>query len=90
MLAGSFSETFKRNAINNGFLAIEAPDLSRDLKAQFGTNDLTVRTAIEAKIDFIGSHLEVAGKKYNLSPVGVAAQELIVANGLENWVKERL
>ena len=34
--------------------------------------------------------LTVEGKRYPLAPVGAAAQELILAGGLEGWVAERL
>lgn len=87
VLAGSFSETYKRNAINNGFLAIEASELVRDLKAKFGTDKLTVSTGIKATIDFTKATLKADGKEYRLSPVGAAAQKLIVAGGLEKRVK---
>jgi homoaconitate hydratase len=90
VLAGSFSETYKRNAINNGFLAIEAPELVRNLKARFGTDKLTVATGIHATIDFANAMLTADGKEYSLSPLGAAAQELIIVGGLEAWVKERL
>jgi len=30
------------------------------------------------------------GKTYNIPTVGTAAQEIIVAGGLENWVKNRI
>jgi len=90
VIAGSFSETYKRNALNNGFLVINAPDLVNDLKAQFGTDKLTVRTAITAKLDFRKSVLSAGGKDYSVSPVGTAAQELILTGGLENWVKKNM
>ncbi len=90
VLAGSFSETYKRNALNNGFLTIEAPELVEDLKQQFGTENLTVRTGIEAKIDFRKATLRTADKEYAISPVGTAAQELVVDGGLQNWVKKNL
>jgi homoaconitate hydratase len=90
VLAGSFNETYKRNAINNGFLAIEAPELVRDLKAKFGTDKLTVATSIKATIDFTKATLTAGGEQYHISPIGVAAQELIVADGLEKWVRGRL
>ena len=90
VLAGSFSETYKRNAINNGFLVIDAPELVRDLKAQFGTEKLTVKSGIVARVDFCGSKVEAGGKTYAINPVGVAAQELVLTGGLENWVKGKL
>jgi len=42
VIAGSFSETYKRNAFNNGFLVIEAPELVNDLKSKFGIDKLTL------------------------------------------------
>lgn len=90
VLAGSFSETYKRNALNNGFLAIEAPELVRDLKKKFGTDKLTVATGIKATTDFTRATLTADGKEYRISPVGAAAQELIVVDGLENWVKKKI
>ncbi|UCD63915.1 MAG: homoaconitase [Candidatus Zixiibacteriota bacterium] len=90
VLAGSFSETYKRNALNNGFLAIEAPQLVKDLKAKYGSDKMTVATGVKARIDFVNSELEFDGKKYSISPVGAAAQELIVVDGLENWVRKNL
>lgn len=90
LLAGSFSETYKRNAINNGFLVVEIPELVEELKDKFGVGKLTVRTGINAKIDFEKSVLLADGKEYRISPVGIAAQELIIVGGLENWVKENI
>jgi homoaconitate hydratase len=90
VIAGSFNETYKRNALNNGFLAVEAPELVAELKAAFGTGKLTVRTSMNAQVDFVNSVLQVNGKSYPISPVGAAAQELIVTGGLENWVKKRI
>ena len=90
VIAGSFNETYKRNALNNGFLAIEVPALVRDLKARFGSDKLTVRSGVTAKIDFVNSTLLTPEKKYSIGSIGVAAQELIVEDGLENWVKRRI
>ncbi len=90
VLAGSFSETYKRNALNNGFLAIEAPDLVRDLRQEFGTGQLTLRTPWQATLDFVCSELQVGSRSYPVPPMGTPAQELVVAEGLENWVRQNM
>ena len=90
VMAGSFSQTYKRNAINNGFLVIETPELLADLKSEFGTDKLSIKTGWEMKIKFKSCTITIGNKKYPISPVGTAAQELIITKGLENWVKERI
>ncbi len=90
VIAGSFNQTFKRNALNNGYLVIECPGLVIDLKAKYGKDKLTVKTGTIAKIDFVNSILSANGKTYLIDPVGEAAQELIVVGGLEEWVKKNL
>jgi homoaconitate hydratase len=90
VIAGSFSETYKRNALNNGFLIIECSKLVNDLKSKFGKDKLTVKTGLNAEIDFSKSKIKVEDKTYPIDPVGVAAQELIVFGGLEEWVKKNL
>jgi len=90
VIAGSFNETYKRNALNNGYLLIEAPDLIRVLKKELGTEKLTVKPGENIRIDFVNSVIEYSGRKYSIDPVGEAAQELIVDGGLENWVRKNL
>jgi len=90
VIAGSFSETYKRNAINNGFLVVEAPELVREMKSRYDDNELTVRSGLIAKIDFLQSHIDIDGTEYKIDPVGPAAQELILEGGLEAWVKKTI
>jgi len=90
VIAGSFSETYKRNAINNGFLIIDCPELISDLKDEFGNDKLTVQSNKKVKIDFENSLITYYDKNYSIDPVGEAAQELIIDGGLENWVKKNL
>jgi homoaconitate hydratase len=89
IIAGSFSQTYKRNALNNGFLALEIPELVHDLGMEYGKDKLTVRTGKTARIDFKNSRLLLNGKEYVFSPIGLSAQELIVSGGLENQVKAK-
>ena len=90
VIAGSLSETYKRNAINNGFLVIECPELIKDLKKQFGAEKLTVQTNKKISVDFKISSITFDDKEYAIDPVGEAAQGLIITGGLENWVKKNL
>ncbi|MEE9431713.1 MAG: aconitase family protein, partial [Melioribacteraceae bacterium] len=90
VIVGSASTTYKRNALNNGFLVIEIPKLVDDLKSKYGSDKLTVATNTQATLDYENSILTFDGKEYNFSPVGTAAQELVVLEGLENWVKDNL
>jgi homoaconitate hydratase len=90
VIAGSFNETYKRNALNNGFLLVECPELVNELKSKFGSEKLTVKTGMIAKIDFRNSVIIVGEKSYSIDPVGEAAQELIVSGGLEEWVKKNI
>jgi homoaconitate hydratase len=90
VVAGSFSETYKRNAINNGFLVIDCPDLVNDLKEKLGAKKPTIKTENKIKIDFKNSAVSYDGTEYSIDPVGEAAQELIIEGGLENWVRKNL
>ena len=90
VIAGSFSETYKRNALNNGLLLIEIPQLVEDLRRKLNPQELTVRTAIVININFTNSTATVEGKKYDIPVIGNAAQELIIEGGMENWVRKRI
>ncbi|KAJ3416898.1 mitochondrial Homoaconitase [Chytridiales sp. JEL 0842] len=99
IIAGSLSETFKRNAINNGLLCLECPALVRDLREAFQSGEVASRrTGWEATVDFVNGKVSVqmggaargVKKEYKISVVGKAAQELVVEGGLEKWVKKRI
>jgi len=90
VVAGTFNETYKRNALNNGYLLIECPQLVNELKTKYGKDKLTVKSGMNVRIDFENSLLTFDNKTYSIDPVGEAAQELIVTGGLEDWVKKNL
>jgi homoaconitate hydratase len=91
IIAGSYSQTYKRNAFNNGYIVIECPDLVDELKAApHSASQLTVRLGRKAKIDFSIAKIESGGKTYSFAPLGEVAQELIVEGGFEEVIRKRL
>src|SRR5574338_225626 len=64
VVAGTFNETYKRNALNNGYLLIECPQLVNDLKTKYGKEKLTVKSGMNIKIDFENSSLTFENKTY--------------------------
>jgi homoaconitate hydratase len=89
VIAASFSETYKRNAFNNGFVVFECPELVTHLRATL-TNRTPTTVASEITIDYGKSTLTIDGKSFPFPPLSPAAQELIVAGGAENLVASRL
>lgn len=90
VISGSASQTYMRNALNNGFLVLEVPELVNDFKDRFVDDKLTIVTGIRVTIDFKNSKIITGDLEYEISPVGIAAQELVVVGGLENWVKKQI
>jgi homoaconitate hydratase len=94
VIAGSFSQTYKRNAINNGFIVLESPEFVKDINKTFDkevlSDVLTIRTNLKLIVDFEKSLISTQQKTYDIDAIGAVAQELVIVEGLENWVKKRL
>lgn len=95
MVAGSYSDIFKRNSINNALLLIESPELVNDLKTDLGTSDLTKRTGWKVEIHVADGKVNVkksdgSQKLYKVGALGKSVQEIWLDGGLEGWVKNRL
>jgi homoaconitate hydratase len=90
VIAGSFSETYKRNAFNNGFVVFECPELVTHLRTIPRMRDAPTAVGPEVTIDYAKSILSVDGKSFFFPPLSPAAQELIVVGGAENLVAARL
>lgn len=95
VLAGSFSQTFSRNAFNNGFICLECPALVDSLRQAFGVrNERTLRTGWQATVDFGASAVSVVtatgAQVFRYPPLGIVAQELIVAGGFEAVLRRTL
>src|SRR6267378_2674153 len=90
VIAASFSETYKRNAFNNGFVVFECPELVTHLRDIPRLRDAPTTVGPELTIDYAKSILSVDGKSFSFPPLSPAAQELIVAGGAEKLVASRL
>src|SRR5438132_9474192 len=89
VIAASFSETYKRNAFNKGFVVFECPELVTHFRATL-KNRAPTTVASEITIDYGKSVLATDGKSFACPPLSPAAQKLIVAGGAENLVGSRL
>lgn len=89
VIAGSFSETYKRNAINNGFTLLECPALIGEMMSAAGM-ELTQVADGELEVSMTEGLIRFGDKEYGFNAPGPVAQELIIHDGLENWVKKQL
>ena len=91
VIAGSFSQTYLRNAFNNGFLCIEVPELVNVLKQEFAGADAKSHIpGDEIEVDFTTGTLTYRGKRFSFPALGSVPQSLIVAGGVENLVRSKL
>jgi homoaconitate hydratase len=94
VIAGSFSQTYLRNAFNNGILCIECPALverSREAHAaEIGAGARTLIPGSEVDVDFSRGTVTCDGEVFRFPPLGSVPQGLVVAGGIENQVRARL
>jgi len=94
VIAASFSETYKRNAFNNGFVCFECPELVAACRAATGSSGAPgsekSRLIGPIVIDYRAGSVEVGGMRYAFAPLSPVAQELVVAGGAEEVVTRRL
>src|SRR2546425_115375 len=91
VIAASFSQTYLRNAFNNGFLCVEVPELMKRLRQQFaGSSEKTIIPEDEIDIEFTSGVITWRGEKFAFPPLGSVPQSLVIAEGVENLVAKRL
>ncbi len=92
VIAGSYSQTYLRNAINNGFICVECPELSDAMKVHFKeqADKKTIIGEDPLEMDFAGSVITWRDKKYRFTPLGKPVQEVVIAGGVENQVRASL
>lgn len=94
VIAASFSQTYLRNAYNNGFLCIEVPEFVGRLREHFAqeiaAKAKTIIPGDEIDIDFTSGTITWRGQKFGFPALGSVPQSLVIAGGAENVVSKRL
>ncbi len=94
VIAASFSQTYLRNAYNNGFLCVEVPPFVKRLRGQFANEiaakEKTIIPGEEIDIDFTSGVIHWRGEKFAFPALGSVPQSLVIAEGVENLVAKRL
>jgi len=94
VVAGSFSQTYLRNAFNNGFLCVACPELVDRLRGLFENEiDSAGKTIIpgdEIDVDFSSGSISFRSETFRFAPLGEVPQALVVAGGVENQVRQQL
>lgn len=94
VIAGSFSQTYLRNAFNSGYPCVECPELVIRLREQFAQpiagGQRTIIPEAEIVIDFASGTIHWRGEQFQFAALGSVAQALVAAGGVENSVRRRL
>ena len=101
VIAGSFGDIFKRNAINNGLVCVESPELVKDLTEAYAKDggrgaggrdgELTVDKGLNVNVKVVEGIVEVVYpdgglRTYKVGVLGSSVQELWLCGGLEGFV----
>jgi len=94
VIVGSASQTYVRNAYNNGFICITCPELVRRLIARFAAElaagTVTVVADSPLRIDFTVGTIHFGAETFAFAVLGEVPQALVLAGGVENLVRARL
>ena len=77
VIAASFSQTYLRNAYNNGFLCVEVPEFAKRLREQFSSEiaakEKTIIPGEDVDIDFTSGTITWRGEKFIFPTTGQCA-----------------
>ena len=94
IIAGSYSQTYLRNAFNNGFPCIACPELVERigelLAEEIDGGAKTLIPGDEIEVDFSAGTIVFRNQNFSFPPLGVVPQALVVAGGVENKVRQEL
>lgn len=91
VIAESLSQTYQRNAFNNGFICVECPSLVRALESGLGeaieAGELTIIPGDDITVDFRRGVAVWRGESHRFPPLDRVPQALVVAGGVEAQVR---
>jgi homoaconitate hydratase len=91
VIAESLSQTYQRNAFNNGFVCIECPSLVRALESalaeEIEAGGLTIIPGDEITVDFRRGVVTWRGAEHRFPALDRVPQALVVAGGVEAQVR---
>jgi homoaconitate hydratase len=94
VIAGSFSQTYLRNAFNNGFLCVETPELVNRLRNNYAEairrKEKTIIPGDKIEVDFAASTICYGREEFVFPALGSVPQSLVIAGGVENLVSAKL
>ncbi|NOY55945.1 MAG: homoaconitase [Actinobacteria bacterium] len=94
VIAASYSQTYLRNAFNNGFVCIECPELVAYLREKFTAPvDAEVRSVFTddaLSVDFTSGEVSFDEHIFPFPVLSEVPQSLVAAGGLENAVRLQL
>ncbi|NIA24605.1 MAG: homoaconitase [Gammaproteobacteria bacterium] len=94
VIAASYSQTYLRNAFNNGFVCIECPELVAYLREKFttaiDTGPRSVFSDDTLSVDFTSGEVSFDNRVFPFPVLSEVPQSLVAAGGLENAVRRQL
>jgi len=92
VIAGSYSQTYLRNAINNGFICVECSAFVDALKEHYAAqaDQRTIVADVELALNFAASQIAWQDRVFAFTPLGTPVQEVVIAGGVENQVRASL
>lgn len=93
IIAASFSQTYSRNAFNNGYICLDCPEFADEIARRFADRAITEKTIVtglDAIIDFAEATIRVADRTWRIPPLLPAMQRLVALGGAENLVRQEI
>ncbi len=94
VIAGSFSQTYLRNAFNNGFPCVACPELVGRVRELMGeqveAGEKTIVPGDDLEVDFARGTVIFRKNPFRFPALGEVPQALVVAGGVERQVRRKL